>query len=93
MLTDEFQIRGNECTKAARAIRVTYDLPFGVVCVYQRSAAFTGTFTTGLGKTVLSMTKVEFALLEGGFGCPGGTYFDMSFTLETDETGGRIDLL
>jgi hypothetical protein len=94
MVTDEFQLRGNECAKASRAIRFVLDLPFGIVCTYQRSAAVVGSFTTGEGKTVLSISKQEFPLLEGGFGCPSAGYLDMTFTLETDASPfARIDIV
>ncbi|HEX6781013.1 MAG TPA: hypothetical protein VF125_03175 [Solirubrobacterales bacterium] len=95
MATDEFQVRGNECSKAQRPIRFILDLPFGVVCTYQRTNAITGTFTTGEGKTVMSISHVEFPLLESvGFGCPSAGYLDMSFTLETDESPfARVDII
>lgn len=84
MATDEFQLRGNECAKTSRAIRFVLDLPFSVVCTYQRSGAVVGSFTTGEGSTVLSISKQEFPLLEGGFACPSAGFLDMSFKLETD---------
>jgi hypothetical protein len=94
MATDEFQVRGNSCASLARPIRFVLDLPFGVVCTYQRTAAVPGTFVTGLGKTQLTISKVEFPLLEGGFGCPSAGYLDMTFMLETDnETAKRLDLI
>jgi hypothetical protein len=93
MVTDEFQIRGNSCGSLARPIRLVFDLPFGIICTYQRPSAISGTFTTGIGKTVLSISKVEVPLLEGGFGCPSATNLDMSLGLETDGTNTRLDLI
>jgi hypothetical protein len=93
MATDEFQVRGNSCANLARPIRFVLDLPFGIVCTYQRTAAIPGTFTTGVGKTEMSISHVEFPLLEGGFGCPSAGYLDMKFTLETDGTNTRLDLI
>jgi hypothetical protein len=93
MVTDEFQIRGNSCTSIARPIRLVLDQPLGATCTYQRTAAIPGTFTTGSGKSVLSITKTEFVLLEGVFSCPAATYFDLNLVLETDGTNTRLDLI
>jgi hypothetical protein len=84
MATDEFQVRGNECSKAARPIRFVLDIIFGGSCVYQRGTAIPGTFKTHPEDALLSISKVEFPLLEGGFACPSVGFLDMSFTLETD---------
>jgi hypothetical protein len=94
MATDEFQIRGNSCAGASRSMRYVLDLPFGVECTYQRSAARIGSFTTGIGKTILSSTTAESPLQEGSFGCPSALFLDLSFTLETDDAGtNRVDLV
>jgi hypothetical protein len=93
MATHEFQLRGNECSKASRAIRFVLDLPFNIVCTYQRAAAVQGTYTTGAGTTTLSISKQEFPLFEGGFGCPSVGYLDMTFKLETDGTNTGLDLI
>jgi hypothetical protein len=91
MTTHAFEVRGNECAKASRAIRFVLDLPFSITCTYQRSAAIPGTYTTG-STTTLSISKVEFPLLEGGFGCPSAGYLDMKFELETED-GTPIEIV
>jgi hypothetical protein len=92
MGTDEFQIRGNSCGNLARPIRLIFDMSLGSPCTYQRTAAISGAFTTGIGTTVLSLSSVEVVLLEGGIGCPAATYLDLSLSLETDGTSTRLDL-
>jgi hypothetical protein len=84
MATDEFQVRGNECSKASRPIRFILHGAFGVTCTYQRSTAIPGKFTTHPSDAILTITKEQFPLLEGSFLCPPAGYLDMSFTLETD---------
>jgi hypothetical protein len=90
MATDEFQLRGNECSKAVRAIRFVLDAPFGATCTYQRGSAVVGTLTTHPEDAVLHVSHVEFPLLEGSFICPGAGYLDMSFTLETDGSNSPL---
>lgn len=86
MATDEFQIRGNECSKLARPIRFVIDISAGGTCTYQRTAAIQGTYKTHPEDAVLSISKVELPLLEGSILCPSSTFLDMSLTLETDTT-------
>jgi hypothetical protein len=93
MATHEFQVRGNSCSGLARPIRFILHAPFGNECVYQRTAAIPGTYTTGIGKTVLSISGVEFERLSGGFPCPAVGKLDMSFTLETGGTNTRVDII
>jgi hypothetical protein len=97
MVTDEFQVRGNSCNNLARPIRFILHAPFGNECIYQRTAAIIGTFTTGTGKTVLSITAgagSEFERLSGAFPCPAKARLAMSFTLETDVSPfERVDIL
>lgn len=94
MATDEFQVRGNSCASLARPIRFVLDVTFtGQTCIYQRTSAIPGTFTTG-HESVLSISGVEFPLAEGSsFGCPSKGFLDMSFLLETDGTTTRLGLV
>jgi hypothetical protein len=47
-----------------------------------------------VGTTVLSISKQEFPLLEGSFGCPSVGYLDMKFLLETDNAEAkRLDIV
>ena len=87
MATDEFQVRGNECAKAARAIRFALDVTGIGTCTYERSSAepIPGTSTTSTTDSVLSISEVNFPAVAGNpFGCPGSGKLDMSFTMETD---------
>lgn len=91
--TDNFEVRGGNCTEEAKAITFILDAPLGVECKYQRSATepITGTFTTDTAGTttdaVLSISKVKFPGESTPFPCPANGFLDMSFTLETDVEG------
>jgi hypothetical protein len=91
MATDEFQVRGGGCNQLARPIRFILQGAFGVTCTYQRTAALSGTYKTHPEDAILSITTVEFPLLEGGFLCPSAGFLDMTFTLEKDTTDGKSD--
>jgi hypothetical protein len=94
MATHEFQVRGNSCSGLARPIRFILHAPFGNECVYQRTAAIPGTYTTGIGSTTLAISKVEFERLSGAFPCPDKAFLDMKFTLETDVSPfARVDII
>ncbi|MGN6201343.1 MAG: hypothetical protein ACTHNY_02935 [Solirubrobacterales bacterium] len=86
MVTDEFQIRGNGCTSASRPIRFVLDSTTAGECAYERSGAIPGTFTThpaSASAAQLSISKVEFPRISGGFLCPSAGFLDMTFELET----------
>jgi hypothetical protein len=86
MVTDEFQLRGNGCTSASRAIRFVLDSTTVGECVYQRTASIPGTYTThpaSANAAQLSVSHVEFPKLSGGFLCPAAGFLDMTFSLET----------
>jgi hypothetical protein len=94
MATHEFQVRGNSCSGLTRPIRFVLHAPFANECVYQRTAAIPGTFTTGIGSTTLAISKVEFERLSGSSPCPDKGFLDMRFTLHTDVSPyARIDLI
>jgi len=84
MANDEFQVRGNSCANLARPIRFAMDITNLGTCVYQRTGAIPGTFTTSTTDSTLSISEVEFAKFEGGFACPSSGKLDMTFTMETD---------
>ncbi len=93
---DEFRVRGNSCASAARPIRFVLDVTtiFGTIsCTYQRAATepITGTYTTHPEDARMTISKVNFPLLEGGFGCPESGALDMTFTLERETGGGLFD--
>jgi hypothetical protein len=84
MGTDEFQVRGNECSKATRPIR--FELQFtsaGTTCAYERSTAISGTYTTHPSEAVLTIKEVSFTKVGGSFLCPSTGGLDMAFRLET----------
>jgi len=84
MATDEFQVRGNSCANVARPIRFAMDITSIGTCVYQRTTAIPGKYTTSTTDSTLSISEVEFPKLEGGFACPSSGKLDMTFTMETD---------
>lgn len=84
MATDEFQVRGNSCANLARPIRYAMDITNVGTCVYQRTTAIPGTFTTSTTDSTLSISEVEFTKFEGPFTCPSSGKLDMTFTMETD---------
>ncbi|HEX5593484.1 MAG TPA: hypothetical protein VFX35_09060 [Solirubrobacterales bacterium] len=87
MAPHEFQVRGNECAKAARPIRFSIDMTGLGTCQYERGSTepIPGTFTTSTTDSVLSISEVNFPAVSGNpFGCPGGGKLDMTFTMETD---------
>jgi hypothetical protein len=97
MGADEFQVRGGGCTSASRPIRFTLHVTtiFGTIsCTYQKGTAIIGKYTThplSTSPTVMSISAVGFPLLEGGFGCPGEGFLDMSFALSSGANGVFID--
>lgn len=94
MATDEVQIRGNECAKAARPIRVILHSTTIGECVYERSAAIVGTYvtdTTGQD-AVLNITKQVVTKFSGSFLCPSEVLYNLSMTLEKDTTASADPL-
>ncbi len=93
MKEDEVQIRGGSCSGEARAIRIvqitTFETPEGgidaVECVYQRTAAVPGTYTTDPQDAVMTFSEVEWILTTGGLACSATWKLDFNFTLERDE--------
>jgi hypothetical protein len=86
MAEHEFQVRGNSCAGLARPIRFAMDITNIGTCVYQRTAAIPGKYTTSTTDSTLSISEVEFTKFEGPFTCPGSGKLDMTFTMETDAT-------
>ena len=84
MADDEFQLRGNSCANLARPIRFAMDITNIGTCVYQRTGAIPGVFTTSTTDSALVLSEVEVPKLEGSFGCPSSGKLDMTVTLETD---------
>jgi hypothetical protein len=95
MKDDEVQIRGGSCTAESRPIRLvqlttfeTFEKPTDVIeCVYERSAAITGTYTTdSTGDGILAFTGAEWKLTAGGVACGTTWTVDLgTVTLERDE--------
>jgi hypothetical protein len=83
MKTHEFQVRGNKCSGASRPIRFALDITNIGTCVYERSTAIPGSFTTSEKESVLSISGVEFPRISGPFGCPSSGKLKMSFKIET----------
>jgi len=62
-------------------------------CTYQRSTAIPGKYTTSTTDSTLTISEVEFPLLEGtSFLCPSNGKLDMTFTMETDETNTPLGI-
>lgn len=86
MATDEFQIRGGACSKETTSTQITVGVPTATLeCVYERSPAIAGSFTTHPEDSIFTTSKIEFKKISGGITCPAGWYLDGSFTLENDE--------
>jgi hypothetical protein len=91
MATDEFQLRGNGCTSAARPIRFALDVTVVGTCVYERSSAVVGSFTTSTTSSTLSVSEQEFPAVAGNpFGCPSSGKLDMAFQLRTSGGGTTL---
>jgi hypothetical protein len=87
MATDEFQIRGNSCTNAARSITFVLNSTTVGKCKYERTTLtgpLKGAFTTGGTVAKATISGQEFKKEEGSFLCPEKWYLFVSFTLETD---------
>lgn len=86
MATDEVQIRGDECSKAARGIRVVLHSDTIGECVYERATPIVGTYvtdTTGQDAT-LTITKQNIKRVGGGIFCPAESFYDLTMTFEKD---------
>ena len=92
MSTDEFQIRGNDCTHESRAIRFALVITsLSLTCTYQRANGIVGIYTTHPTDAVLSISSVSFSRFESSIFCPTELRLDMSLTLERDTGGGVYD--
>lgn len=88
MTTDEVQIRGNECSKAARPIRVLIHTSIGE-CAYERSSPIIGTYTTdtsGQDASIQLSKQLLTGVSTNGFLCTPEVLYDLTVTLETDTT-------
>src|SRR5215211_4733393 len=68
MKDDEVQIRGGACSGASRPIRVVLFTTFPeltVECLYERSGAMVGTYTTEPGDAIVSFSEVEWTFKSG----------------------------
>ncbi|HEY6729807.1 MAG TPA: hypothetical protein VI039_02155 [Solirubrobacterales bacterium] len=91
MAADEFQIRGNRCSEAARPIRYTYEKysVSTVECKYERAAALAGSYATHSEDAVLSFKQAVFLEVEPrSSSCPDEAQLDYSMTLE-DESASK----
>lgn len=88
MTTDEVQIRGDECTKAARPIRVILHSDTVGECIYERTTAIAATFATDTGgqDATLTASKQSINKVGGGIFCPSQSFYDLTMTLEKDTT-------
>ena len=98
MKTDEFQVRGGDCTKAETKIKFTMATTGIGSCSYE-GGPVVGTYHTDEPSTQDALMTVPgqnskgeddprsiFTKSAGGFLCPSHGYLDMDFTLETDTT-------
>jgi len=89
--TDRFTVRGGSCSQEARSITFTLDTTLAGKCLYSRSSAIEGTFTTDTGGQDAVLTVGSFSSqftreAGSGFFCPSTAALEMSITLETDST-------
>jgi hypothetical protein len=89
MAADEFQIRGGKCSEAPRKISFTLD--GSANCTYGRAEPLKGTFTTDTGASstdgILQLVSQAFVKETGiGFLCPTEYKWDMTLTMETDQS-------
>jgi hypothetical protein len=90
MAADQFQIRGNSCASASRPIRILWEqIATGPEkCVYERSAALGGTFTTHPEGAVLNFKHANFLeVAPKSASCPDEAQLDSSMTLEQEAEG------
>jgi hypothetical protein len=91
MKADEFQLRGNSCSSAARPIRFVLHSTTVGECVYQRSGAVVGEYKTHPSAAQLTVVKQEFTRFSGSFLCPSAGYLDMTFNLTTNGNSVWVD--
>src|SRR5690349_14467750 len=86
---DEFQIRGEACSKSASPVSVSFSKPIvATECVYERAATITGTFTTHPSDVVFTAKSPEFVRVAGNVVlCFAAFKLDSSFTFENNEAG------
>lgn len=86
MATDEVQIRGGDCSKEARPIRVGLDSSTIGECLYERSTPIVGTFVTDTSgqDAMLTITKQNVKKIGGSVFCPSESFYDLTMTLEKD---------
>jgi hypothetical protein len=88
MAEDEFQIRGNSCTKEPRSLTVTI-----AGCSYERTTPISGTFTTDTtGDGVLWFSNAKFVKEPNQVFCGNFTYLEATYTLERDTTSSADPL-
>ena len=92
MKDDEVQIRGGSCVSASRPIRLVQWTTIGPVgedvtveCVYERTAAISGTYSTHPEDAIMIFSGVEWTKTAGGVACAVAWKLDFNFTLERDE--------
>jgi hypothetical protein len=82
MAADEVQIRGGDCTAAARPIRFIMHTAVGE-CVYERAEAVKGSITTTPAAAQVSVVGVKFTRVSNFF-CPAEGFLDLKMSLYTD---------
>ncbi len=90
LLDDEVQIRGGKCGETIRPIRLSMPITiptYSYECVYERSAALTGTYKTHPEDAVLSTGSLSYTKTSGSFLCPTSVGIQTKFTFEKDESG------
>ncbi|HET9678309.1 MAG TPA: hypothetical protein VFP21_12485 [Solirubrobacterales bacterium] len=97
MKDDEVQIRGGSCSEASRPIRIAIFTTIGtegggvdsIECLYERSSALVGTYTTEPEDALVTFTEAEWLFKSGNtLICPEAWKLDFSQTLELDQVGG-----
>jgi hypothetical protein len=82
MVEDEFQIRGDECTKPSRSITLVLHSTTIGECKYLRNDPLSGVFKTHPEVAVFSLSHMEFPKHEGGMLCPSVGFLDVTYKFE-----------
>ncbi len=92
MTTDQFQVRGNDCTSPGRPIRFVLTITsLGLTCTFQRNEVGIGAYTTHPEDAILNISGIEFNRFESSVFCPSVLFLDMSLALERDTGEGNYD--
>jgi hypothetical protein len=83
--SDEVKLRGGKCSEVSRGMKLAFDFTSIGTCVYNRSTAAVGTFSTDVSEqqSTVSIGEQEWSKTEGSALCPSSGKLNMAFALET----------